>query len=210
MRSRNRAVAAYQALAGAFVDDDIFLGYARDQVFNSPDEGKGLVYDGHLRRGSQVSPFIDITHDAGKGIGGVLLVHTDLSKLEQRLLGRLSCKEGCGDEYNLTEPRDSSRYPAGVHDGPDGLAIGYCRKCDNKLLTRRDDDRPTSVINRISAFSENANGLLRVIQEQDIPIYVVTGEVPSEAYSKPLIRSTISDSLNAYNARVLESFSWSK
>jgi adenylate kinase family enzyme len=202
----NEAIAVFQALNGYFVEDSLYLDFARSQSLHSNvGSNSPAIYDGHIRRGSQVKTMIEISGETHRPIDAALFVHTDMSLLEKRLVGRLHCSaHGCKLKYNLTASTDSDMYPHNVFIGEDGLEIGYCKSHKDTMLTRRGDDFPQKVRRRLDQYRDNVHGICEAFRENGVSLFIVNGDL--NPYSSPLVRASVLDSLRCDNERVLSLF----
>jgi adenylate kinase family enzyme len=205
-RNEKEAIAVFQALNGVFVEDSLYLEYARQQSVHAQiGKDRAVVYDGHIRRASQVLGMLTIARETHRPIDAALFVHTDMNLLERRLVGRLSCSfEGCGKKYNLTENPDSKYYPMDVFTGEDKLLNGYCRVHPQTVLTRRRDDNPISVVRRLTQYRDNVQGICAELENRGIPMYIVNGDL--NPFSQTLVNLSVTDSLRAHNDAVRRRF----
>lgn len=197
-----QAAAAFQALNGLFVDDAILLEYVGNQLKDY--QGKKVMLDGHIRTANQVPGIIRIAEKYGIEIANALLVHTPLSVLEKRTVGRLSCPvAGCTRDYNTTADPTGENYPDKVRVDENGLAWGMCH--DHKVeLVRRSDDYPDKVKNRLGEYEKNIKGVLEQLSKAGIPVFVVSGSL--NPYSKEALRKSIDETLACENDSVLARF----
>lgn len=201
-RDEEHAVAAFQTLNGLFVDDRILLKYADEQLAEC--KNMGIVLDGHIRTKDQVSEMIRITRKYGMSIGAALLVHTPISVLERRTVGRLSCPEpGCKRDYNTTNEPGSENFPDEYYEDENGLGWGKCHDHGHKLI-RRSDDYPDKVKNRLGQYAENISGVLAALEKAGINVYIVSGNLVP--YSKDEMKKSINEALICENEAVIERF----
>lgn len=201
-KDENQALAAFQTLNGLFVDDRIFLEYADNQLKEYA--GKKIVLDGHIRTQKQVPGILAIAKRYNIIISNALLVHTSLSILEKRTVGRLSCPvAGCKRDYNTTADPRTENYPMNVRVDENGLAWGECHDHKTKLV-RRSDDYPDKVRTRLNEYRANIAGVLKELDKAGIPIFVVSGSL--NPYSKEEMRKSIDEALACDNQKVLKRF----
>ena len=201
-KNQDQALAAFQTLNGLFVDDSILIDYASEQLKEFRE--KGVVLDGHIRTKDQVEHVVNAAKEHKMSIGAVLLVHTPLSVLEKRTVGRLKCPEpGCKRDYNTTNIKDPDNYPHEYFEDKEGLGWGKCHD-HGHALRRRTDDYPDKVQNRLGQYEEHINEVLKELVVLGIPIYIVSGNL--EIYSKDIMKLSVREALDCNNSEVMKRF----
>ena len=121
--------------AGGLVSDDIIIGMVENRV-KEPDCEKGFLLDGFPRTIAQADALADIA-----AVDMAVNIDVPAQVLVDRISGRRMCS-GCGAGYH------TSRYTKDT-----------CEKCGAKLYIR-DDDKPETVLNRISVYNDKTQPLI--------------------------------------------------
>ncbi len=121
--------------AGALVSDDIVLGIIEERL-TQEDCRSGFVLDGFPRTIPQAEALGPILKLIDKSIDYVISLEVNNDVIVSRLSGRRSCMV-CGAGYHIT------------NDAP--KVENICDKC-NASLVQRDDDRESTVLNRLLVY----------------------------------------------------------
>ncbi|RPH96144.1 MAG: adenylate kinase [Calditrichaeota bacterium] len=160
--------------SGGLVSDDIILGLIEKRL-QEPDAQKGFIFDGFPRTIKQAQD-LDALLSGADGISGVVYFQVDEEEIVQRLTSRRTCGQ-CGLNYNtITDPP-----PADFK----------CRVCGGAVI-QRDDDKESTVRNRMVVYNEKTAPLVKYYQDHD-KLYAVDGSQPVE-----IVRQQIIDYMNRF------------
>lgn len=137
--------------SGKLVPDDVMIGIVRE-VLGSPRCSRGFILDGFPRTLAQAEALTALLEELGIGLDRVINIMVDEEEIIRRLSRRASCMS-CGSIFNLGEI------------APDG--DGVCPKCGGKLV-QRDDDRPETVIKRLSVYRQSTEPVRTYYERQGI------------------------------------------
>lgn len=137
--------------AGALVSDDIVLGII-DERLQQEDCRSGFVLDGFPRTIPQAEALGPILKLIDKSIDYVISLEVNNDVIVNRLSGRRSCTV-CGAGYHVT------------NDAP--RVENTCDKC-NAPLVQRDDDRESTVLNRLLVYESQTAPLKDYYREQRV------------------------------------------
>ena len=129
--------------AGGLVNDDIIIGMVENRV-KEPDCKKGFLLDGFPRTIVQADALSKIA-----AIDMAINIDVPAQVLVNRICGRRLCS-GCGAGYH------TSMYKA-----------DNCEKCGAPLYIR-DDDRPGTVMNRITLYNEMTQPLIEYYEKKGL------------------------------------------
>ena len=144
--------------AGKLVPDEVIIGMVENRI-QAADCQKGYLFDGFPRTIAQADALLSISD-----IDMVVNIDVPAERLVERIGGRRMCA-GCGAGYHV------SMYSKDT-----------CEKCGAKLFIR-DDDKPETVLNRITVYERQtqplidyykAKGLLRTVDGDRTPETVRT------------------------------------
>jgi adenylate kinase len=124
--------------SGKLVPDDVMIGIIRD-VLASPRCARGFILDGFPRTLPQAEALTALLGELGIRLNRVINFIVDEEEIIRRLTRRVSCRV-CESIFNL-----------GVKD-PGGNRV--CPKCGGELI-QRDDDRPETVIKRLTVYHQS-------------------------------------------------------
>jgi len=124
--------------SGKLVPDDVMIGIIRD-VLSSPRCARGFILDGFPRTVPQAEALSGLLGELGIGLDRVINFIVDEAEIIRRLTRRVSCGT-CGSIFNLDA------------NDPGGNRI--CPKCGGELI-QRDDDRPETVIKRLTVYHQS-------------------------------------------------------
>jgi len=123
---------------GDLVSDDIVVAIIADRL-GEPDVARGFILDGFPRNVAQAKALDRMLSDRRSGLDAVIEMKVDEEELVQRLAGRYTCAK-CGKGYH-----DTFEQPK---------TPGVCDVCGGTEFTRRADDRPETVRDRLRVYRE--------------------------------------------------------
>ncbi|MBZ9559253.1 MULTISPECIES: adenylate kinase [Modicisalibacter] len=135
--------------SGGLVSDDIIIALVKERI-SQPDCANGFLFDGFPR----TIPQADAMKDAGVKLDHVLEIAVDDEEIVKRLAGRRVHPDS-GRVYHV-------EYNPPREEGKDDVT--------GEALIQRDDDRETTVRNRLSVYHEQTEPLVdyyRQWAEQD-------------------------------------------
>lgn len=110
---------------------------------------QGFIFNGFPRTLSQARLFQNLLKKHSMNLDAVIYLKVSRAKAEERILGRLVCKE-CGENFHL-QNRPPKRK-------------GICDRCGAKLV-RRDDDYHEMLEKRWAVFKGQTIGLIEFYRE---------------------------------------------
>ncbi len=136
---------------GELVPDDVTVRMLLERI-SQPDASGGYILDGFPRSIGQAEALSSALSDRSEGIDKVLLVDVSEDELVQRLSGRWICRT-CQTPYHAVNnpPRSS----------------GVC-DADGGELYQRDDDRPETVMNRLTVYKDQTAPLIDYYEGRQI------------------------------------------
>lgn len=152
---------------GELVPDSMVVEMVKERIKND-DCKNGYILDGFPRTLSQA----EIMDRLPIKVDLVLEIHVDEEIIVERLSGRREC-EKCGATYH-------------IHDNPPQKE-GVCDKC-GMPLTRREDDVPEIIRNRIKVYSEQTEPLKDYYQAKGL-LVSVTGRDKVEDTTKAVMEA---------------------
>lgn len=141
--------------AGDLVPDDVIIDMVQSRIVE-PDCKKGFLLDGFPRTTAQADALANISN-----IDIVINIDVPTDILVDRISGRRVCR-GCGTAFH------TSTYSGAV-----------CDKCGGELYVR-DDDKPETVLNRISVYNAKTQPLIDYYDERGTLITVDGNRSPDE------------------------------
>jgi adenylate kinase len=131
---------------GELVPDDVTIEMVRDRLTRGDVRTEGFILDGFPRTLSQAKALTSITE-----IDLLLLLEVPRDLIMKRILGRYSCPN-CGKLYNkYTLPPKTE---------------GVCDKCGSEIkFQQRSDDNEETLKNRLDAYEENAEPIIKYYDE---------------------------------------------
>ena len=141
--------------AGGLVNDDTIIGMVKKRVTES-DCKNGFLLDGFPRTIAQADALAGI-----EKIDMAVNIDVPVQVLVDRIGGRRMCS-GCGAGYHV------SRYKKDT-----------CEKCGAPLYIR-DDDRPETVLNRITVYNEMTRPLIEYYEKEGLLKTVNGDQTPDE------------------------------
>ena len=136
---------------GELVPDDVTVRMLLERI-SQPDASGGYILDGFPRSIGQAEALSSALSERSEGIDKVLLVDVSEDELVQRLSGRWICRT-CQTPYHAVNnpPRSS----------------GVC-DADGGELYQRDDDRPETVMNRLTVYKDQTAPLIDYYEGRQI------------------------------------------
>lgn len=143
---------------GDLVPDSVILGIMKE-VFASPSAAKGAILDGVVRTVPQADGLSMMLAELGRKVDKYLLFDVADDELVKRLGGRVVC-DSCQTPYKGLEPGTK------------------CEKCGG-TLTRRKDDEPESIRNRLNVYREQTEPVIDWVKERKMGLVKIdaTGDL---------------------------------
>lgn len=138
----NKAKAVMEA--GGLVSDDIVIGIISERI-DQADCADGFILDGFPRTLAQADALGALLKQKSKTLDAVIELKVQDDVLIDRIGGRFSCAK-CGAGYH-----DAYKQPA---------KDGVCDVCGGTEMTRRADDNPETVRNRLMAYYRDTAPLI--------------------------------------------------
>ena len=129
---------------GGLVSDEIVIRIIADRLVQ-PDCAQGFILDGFPRTLPQAAGLDTLLDKLGKTLDLVVELKVDDSILIDRIVGRSACIK-CGAGYH-----DKFRRPK---------VEGRCDECGGTEFSRRADDTPETVRNRLMAYYRETSPLI--------------------------------------------------
>ena len=138
---------------GELVPDEVIIGMVENRIMAADCE-KGYLFDGFPRTIAQADALLSISD-----IDMVINIDVPAERLVERIGGRRMCA-GCGTGYHVSTYHKDT-----------------CEKCGAELFIR-DDDKPETVLNRITVYERqtqplidyyDAKGMLRTVDGDRTP-----------------------------------------
>jgi adenylate kinase len=130
---------------GCLVPDQLVMDLVKERL-SQPDCKNGFILDGFPRTIAQAE-FLDAS---GLSIDRVVDIRVDDEGIVRRMSGRRFCPQ-CQRTYHI------------VHTKP--VKEGYCDSCDVPLSIR-EDDKPETVLHRLSVYHEQTEPLIEYYREK--------------------------------------------
>lgn len=124
--------------SGELVPDDLIIKMISVRISQESD-AEGIILDGFPRTTEQAKALDIMLKEKDLRINHVIQLEVNEEEIVERLSGRFSCTD-CGMGYH-------EKFAAPVNKG-------ICDKCKSKNFTRRSDDSPKTLRNRLSAYKE--------------------------------------------------------
>lgn len=136
---------------GVLVPDDLILSMMMDHI-GSAGDGKGFLLDGFPRTLAQAQGLDARLGEENQRLECVISIEVDDEEVTKRLTGRWSCP-GCGRIYHETFSPPSKE--------------GRCDNC-GETLTRRKDDMPEVVRQRLKTYHEETKPLIAYYRQRSV------------------------------------------
>lgn len=136
---------------GMLVPDSLTLELIMDR-FQAPDCQNGYVLDGFPRTIPQAEALTKALADKGEKIDFAINVEVPDENIVRRMGGRRACLS-CGATYHI-------KYNAPAKEG-------ICDACGAELVLR-DDDKPETVLKRLSVYHEQTQPLIDYYEKEGV------------------------------------------
>jgi adenylate kinase len=156
---------------GALVPDELTVRMLLDRL-DRPDTQKGVLLDGFPRTVDQARALDGALKGRGQAVDKVLYINVGEEEVIARLGGRWTCRQ-CGAVYHQ------------VFSPP--KTPGRCDKCGGELY-QRDDDKPETVRNRLSVYTQQTAPLVDYYRQAG-KLLEVNGEQNAAAVGKDLLKA---------------------
>ena len=137
--------------AGALVPDEVVVGIVRERL-QKADCASGFILDGFPRTVAQADALRETLAELGRDLDAVISLEVDTEALVERLTGRRTCKN-CGKGFHVK------------FDPP--RLDGVCDACGGQLV-QRDDDKESTIRNRLAVYQEQTSPLIAYYRQQDL------------------------------------------
>ena len=124
--------------SGELVPDDLIIKMISVRISQESD-AEGIILDGFPRTTEQAKALDIMLKEKDLRINHVIQLEVNEEEIVERLSGRFSCTD-CGMGYH-------EKFAAPANEG-------ICDKCKSTNFTRRSDDSPKTLRNRLSAYKE--------------------------------------------------------
>ncbi len=138
--------------AGQLVPDEITIRMIAERI-EEADCAKGFILDGFPRTTGQAEALDAVLAEKSLPLDFVIEMKVDYEVLTNRITGRYSCAN-CGAGYH-----DEFQKPK---------VAGKCDSCGGAEFTRRNDDNPETVRERLVAYEEQTAPLLPYYREKGV------------------------------------------
>ena len=153
--------------AGELVPDAVVVGMIRDRL--SSGAGERFLLDGFPRSVPQADALDGTLTDLSLPLDAVISIGVSRDELVRRLAGRWLCRR-CGRSFHeVFNPYPGDPCPAGGGT------------CD---LYQRDDDRPETVVNRLSVYDEQTKPLIDYYRSRGLLREVDGERSPDEVHAQ--------------------------
>lgn len=146
---------------GELVPDEVIVGIIRDRLSSEGADAK-FMFDGFPRTLEQAQSLDALLAELGGSLTDVILLDIDPEVVVNRLTGRRSCK-ACGAVFHI------DLLPSEVE--------GVCDACGGDLY-QRDDDKESTIRNRLSVFTDLTTPLVEYYECQAILYSVNAAKKP--------------------------------
>ena len=146
---------------GKFLDDETMLDILKENV----PKNKPLIFDGYPRNVNQIAYFESLVKEIDPNSDvTVVFFNIDLSKLEERIVNRLSCS-GCGEIFNLKNKAPKKE--------------DVCDLCGSELVKRKDDNEK-AVKKRLNTYQAETFPVLKALKDKSYNIIELDANQDSE------------------------------
>ena len=153
--------------AGELVPDAVVVGMIREKL--SGGSGERFLLDGFPRSVPQADALDSTLTELGLPLDAVISIGVSRDELVRRLAGRRICRR-CGRSFHeVFNPYQGDPCPAGGGT------------CD---LYQRDDDRPETVVNRLSVYDEQTKPLIDYYRSRGLLREVDGERSPDEVHAQ--------------------------
>ena len=152
--------------AGELVPDAVMVGMIRERLSGGTDR---FILDGFPRSVPQADALDALLADLGLPLDTAVSIRVSRDELVRRLAGRWICRR-CGRSFHeVFNPYQGEECPAGGG------------RCD---LYQRDDDKPETVVNRLSVYEEQTAPLIDYYRSRGLLREVDGERSPDEVYAQ--------------------------
>ena len=153
---------------GDLVPDKVILGVVREKL-SEPSYKNGVILDGVVRTIPQAEGMQDVMQSLGRRIDAVLNLDVNNEEIVRRLSGRTVCGT-CQTPYT-------------------GVAPGSkCAKCGG-IVSRRKDDEPEAVRNRLNVYDQQTAPVLDWYRKDGAKVAVVNAEGTVDEITKRILKA---------------------
>jgi len=153
---------------GDLVPDSVILGVVREKLAEAA-YVRGVILDGVVRTIPQAEGMQDVMQSLGRRIDAVLNLDVNNEEIVRRLSGRTVCGT-CQTPYT-------------------GVASGSkCEKCGG-VVSRRKDDEPDAVRNRLNVYDQQTAPVLDWYRKDGAKVAVVNAEGAVEEITKRILKA---------------------
>ena len=153
---------------GDLVPDKVILGVVREKL-SEPSYENGVILDGVVRTIPQAEGMQDVMRSLGRSIDAVLNLDVNNEEIVRRLSGRTVCGT-CQTPYT-------------------GVAPGSkCAKCGG-VVSRRKDDEPEAVRNRLNVYDQQTAPVLDWYRKDGAKVAVVNAEGTVDEITKRILKA---------------------
>ena len=156
---------------GALVPDQVTVGITRERLAKSDCIG-GFILDGFPRTLQQAHSLDQMLAKMGIRLNRVVNIVVPDNELIPRLTGRRIC-QSCGATYHM-------EYRPPVQEG-------ICDRCGGELY-QREDDRETTVIERLEVYRRQTQPLIQYYRDRDL-YTEINGAQPTDTVFRDIIVS---------------------
>ena len=149
---------------GELVPDEVIIGMVENRI-KAADCEKGYLFDGFPRTIAQADALLSISD-----IDMVINIDVPAERLVERIGGRRMCA-GCGTGYHVSTYHKDT-----------------CEKCGAELFIR-DDDKPETVLNRITVYERQTQPLIDYYDAKGM-LRTVDGDRTPEAVQQDILALT--------------------
>lgn len=130
--------------AGGLVGDEVVLALLKERLAQ-PDTKHGVIFDGYPRTLAQAEALDTLISEEGLLINFVAALEVGDEDLVERISKRFTCAS-CGEGYH-----EKYKNP---------IIENTCDRCGGSDFTRRADDNPSTVRNRLHAYHQQTAPVL--------------------------------------------------
>jgi adenylate kinase len=153
--------------AGELVPDAVVVGMIRERL--SGGAGERFLLDGFPRSVPQADALDGTLTELALPLDAVISIAVSRDELVRRLAGRWICRR-CGRSFHeVFNPYQGEACPSGGG------------KCD---LYQREDDKPATVVNRLSVYEEQTAPLIDYYRSRGLLREVDGERAPDEVYAQ--------------------------
>ncbi|MEK7774410.1 MAG: adenylate kinase [Candidatus Zixiibacteriota bacterium] len=157
---------------GELVPDVILIGLVEHQIAQNL-SAAGFIFDGFPRTIPQADGLKQMLKRNGRSVSAAILFKVDSEEVVRRLSARWSCP-ACGAIYTVI--------------GDNG-SISMCEK-DSSALTRRHDDDPAVVQNRLAVYEEQTKPIENYYRVESVLREIDAQQTPEEVF-KALLQALL-------------------